>query len=83
MAQPFLGYYHFLPPHNPYKTRRDFFNHFAEDGYNPVPKPDHLFADASPDEKFDKKRRQYDEYILYVDYEFDRLVPTNASRRSY
>jgi len=73
MAQPFLGYYHFLPPHNPYKTRRDFFNQFTEDGYNPTPKPDHLFADASPQENIDKRRRQYDEYILYVDYEFGRL----------
>ena len=73
ISQPFLGYYHFLPPHNPYKTRRDFFNQFADDGYQPAAKPDHILAEDSPQEDFDRRRRQYDEYILYVDAEFDRL----------
>jgi arylsulfatase A-like enzyme len=73
IPQPFLGYYHFLPPHNPYKTRLDFYNQFAQDGYTPIRKPDHILAEASLEEPFEKRRRQYDEFILYVDYEFDRL----------
>lgn len=73
IPNPFLGYYHFLPPHNPYKTRRDFLNQFSDDGYKPTAKPDHIFSDVSPEDDFDKRRRQYDEYILYVDYEFGRL----------
>ena len=29
--QPFLGYYHFYPPHQPYNTREDFFNRYQND----------------------------------------------------
>lgn len=72
-TQPFLGYYHFLPPHNPYKTRVDFFNRFVKDGHSPVGKEDHLFAKETNAENIDYKRRLYDEFILYVDSEFARL----------
>lgn len=78
--QPFLGYYHFLPPHNPYKTRLDFFNQFAQDGYLPVSKPIHLLSDASVEEEFDKKRLLYDEFVLYVDSEFGRLYQQMETR---
>lgn len=74
--QPFLGYFHFLPPHAPYNTRRDFFERFKEDGWKPTDKPNHDIS------KIGKKRakgnpilqrRQYDEFILYVDSEFNRM----------
>ena len=71
--QPFLGYYHFLPPHNPYKTRMDFYNQYVGDGFTPPDKPNHFFAKDPKGEQFDKKRRLYDEFILYIDYEFARL----------
>ena len=71
--QPFMGYFHFLPPHFPYKTRIDFYDQFANDGFNPPEKPDHIFAPKRAEGRIDEFRRWYDEYILYVDSEFARL----------
>jgi arylsulfatase A-like enzyme len=72
--QPFFGYFHFLPPHFPYKTRKDFYQRFDQDGYRHPQKPRHPFANQgiSEDDLADR-RRWYDEYILYVDAEFARL----------
>ncbi len=72
-AQPFLAYYHLLPPHNPYNTRQDFYQRFQKDGYQPVRKPEHLFTQDIPEAQLDKQRRAYDEFILYADAEFGRL----------
>jgi arylsulfatase A-like enzyme len=73
MPQPFLGYFHFLPPHFPYKTHRDFFGRFEKDGWEPPQKPeDPLTQRKSPDNLL-KWRTWYDEFILYVDREFGRL----------
>jgi arylsulfatase A-like enzyme len=71
--QPFMGYFHFLPPHFPYKTRIDFYDHFSGDGFKPPEKPNHIFAAKRAEGKIDRFRRWYDEYILYVDSEFARL----------
>ena len=72
--QPFLAYYHFLPPHFPYKTRNEFYNRFANDNYQAVEKPENLFAlNRSKDAKLHTWRTWYDEFILYVDAEFARL----------
>lgn len=72
-SQPFLSYLHMMPPHDPYHTRKEFVNHFW-DGWEPPGKPDHFFANyyGSQDE-LNAQRVFYDEYILYVDYEFGRL----------
>jgi len=76
---PFLAYYHFLPPHFPYKTRSEFYNRFANDGYKAVEKPENLFAlNRSKDSKLDTWRTWYDEFILYVDAEFARLYENLA-----
>jgi len=72
LSQPFLGYYHFLPPHAPYHTRREFFDAFKDDGYVPIAKPQRIFKDNS-EENSEVARRWYDEFILYVDAEFGRL----------
>jgi arylsulfatase A-like enzyme len=72
VSQPFLGYYHFLPPHDPFNTRKDFYNYFQKDGYAPLEKPPHFFENISPD-FLKTQRRWYDEFILYVDAEFARL----------
>ena len=72
-SQPFLGYFHFLPPHNPFKTRTDFYDKYAKDGFTPPEKPDHLFLGDTNEVEILKKRRLYDEFILYVDSEFTRL----------
>jgi arylsulfatase A-like enzyme len=71
--QPFLGYYHFYPPHDPYNTRSDFYDAFLSDGYHPTPKEVHFLQRNQPIKNLREFRRWYDEFILYVDAEFDRL----------
>jgi arylsulfatase A-like enzyme len=71
--KPFLGYFHFLPPHEPYHTRKEFVRMFR-DGWAPVSKPDHVFSEGHSEKYLQSKRRWYDEYIAYVDSEFGRLI---------
>jgi choline-sulfatase len=73
IPQPFLGYFHFMPPHQPYRTERDFYNHFANDSLKPVSKPEDLFTQNLPPKVLELRRREYDEFILYVDREFGKL----------
>jgi len=73
IPQPFMGYFHFLPPHDPYRTRIDFINSFSEDDYQPIQKPYNIFKENKLEERISLQRRWYDEYILYVDSEFARL----------
>jgi arylsulfatase len=73
LPQPFLGYFHFLPPHNPYNTRREFINIFY-DNWEPIDKPEHFFTQGQSKTKMNKERRLYDEYIPLVDSEFNRLM---------
>jgi len=68
--QPFMGYFHFWPPHAPYNTHQDFVGRFFEDGLVLPSKPLDLFGDEGPKTK---NRTEYDEYILYVDREFGRF----------
>ena len=70
IPQPFTGYFHFWPPHAPYNTSIDFVDRFYDDGYTPPSKPLDLFGDKGDKTK---NRREYDEYILYVDREFGRF----------
>jgi arylsulfatase A-like enzyme len=75
VPQPFLGYFHFMPPHDPYLTNKKFYDHFENDGYIPTFKPDHPFF--TKDRMYDylsRRRTNYDEFILYVDHEFGRLM---------
>ena len=75
LPQPFMGYFHFIPPHVPYLTHRDFQDRFAEDGFSPVYKPPDEFSERKTKvEVLLRKRTNYDEYILYVDQEFGRLM---------
>ena len=72
--RPFLAYLHFMPPHDPYRTHRDFVDRFRNDGYEAPEKP----LDAFGRPKYHRRltgrwRTEYDEYILYVDREFDRF----------
>jgi choline-sulfatase len=71
--RPFLGYYHMLPPHEPYKPRREFIDGF-NDGWQPPPKPTLIFPQNRTEEYLSDQRRQYDEYLAYVDSEFGRLL---------
>src|SRR3990170_644440 len=72
VPQPFFGYFHFLPPHYPYKTHRDFYGKFERDGWKPVDKPDDLFSQKKSTKTLLKWRIWYDEYLIYVDREFRR-----------
>jgi arylsulfatase A-like enzyme len=76
LPQPFLGYFHFLPPHAPYNTRQDFVDSFKDDGYQHLakqPDPYTLRDRILSYEQELKLRQNYDEFLLYVDSEFHRL----------
>lgn len=72
IPQPFLGYFHFMPPHHPYRTSREFFNAFKGDGFKPIEKPvDGLARKINKEQPL--RRTEYDEFILYCDKEFGRF----------
>lgn len=73
IPQPFLGYFHLLPPHGPYNTPLEFYNQFSHDGYNSMVKPEDVFTKSVPENELIQKRTEYDEFLLYVDREFSRL----------
>jgi arylsulfatase A-like enzyme len=72
-----------MPPHDPYRTRAEFYKRFNNDGYVPLRKPFHVLrkdnvplirsANEYTYEQMERMRTEYDEYILYVDAEFSRL----------
>jgi arylsulfatase A-like enzyme len=71
--QPFLGYFHFLPPHVPYNTRRDYYDRFELDDLKIIEKPEHIFSEHTSYKNVVRSRLRYDKYIAYVDEEFKRL----------
>ena len=73
IPQPFLGYFHLLPPHGPYNTTAEFYNRFSQDGFRSVEKPEDVFSEGVPYKALQDKRTEYDEFIMYVDKEFGRL----------
>jgi choline-sulfatase len=73
IPQPFIGYFHFLPPHKPYRPSKQFLNAFVRDGYTPPEKPMDDFLSKSAHENLQVERRFYDEFILYCDDEFERF----------
>ncbi len=79
VPQPFLGYFHFLPPHAPYNTEAEFYNHFLNDGYVPPDKPPDAFTQLVAPQVVVRKRQEYDEFLLYVDREFGRLFKSLQS----
>jgi arylsulfatase A-like enzyme len=70
--KPFLGYFHVLPPHDPYYPRKDFIGRFQDD-FKPAAKPPSLFSEGYSDEFTNKRRMEYDENLAYADAEFGRL----------
>jgi choline-sulfatase len=72
IPQPFLGYFHFLPPHGPYRTSLEFFNTFRGDNFQAINKPVDIFG-KEVGNVLATARREYDEFILYCDKEFGRL----------
>lgn len=72
LQKPFIGYYHFWSPHEPYFPHRRFIGIF-DDGWNPAPKEPHPLSSQAPVEELNQARREYDEYVANVDAEFGRL----------
>lgn len=69
---PFVGYFHFYPPHGPYHNHRDF-NGLFDDGWRPKAKPKHHFDQGVEQGRLDAQRLEYDRYIAYTDWQFGRL----------
>lgn len=74
IAQPFFGYFHFMPPHAPCTTHRDFYGRFRHDNLKPEAKPEDIFTQNKSLQYLLKSRVSYDEYILYLDREFGRFI---------
>ncbi|HKY53071.1 MAG TPA: sulfatase-like hydrolase/transferase, partial [Anaerolineales bacterium] len=72
IPQPFFGYFHFMPPHQPYRTPREFFNAFKDDSFKDMEKPLDILVRKEV-KNLPIKRREYDEFILYCDREFGRF----------
>jgi len=73
IPQPFLGYFHFLPPHGHYRPRREFIELFEDDDFQSPRKPEHLFSKHETYKKSLSQRLFYNQYIAFVDAEFARL----------
>src|ERR1044071_8881060 len=73
-SQPYLGYFHFWSPHEPYSPRKEFIGIFPED-LKIQDKPRHPFAASNfSEQSLRKYRREYDEFIADIDAEFGRLI---------
>jgi arylsulfatase A-like enzyme len=79
LPQPYLMYFHILPPHEPYTTRKDFIDIFS-DGWKTKEKPARLFSEGHSQDYLNQNRREYDEYIAYADSEFGRLYDFMLNR---
>ena len=73
LHQPYLAYYHFLPPHEPYTPSKDFMGIFS-DNLSPADKPESFASEGFKQRDLNRDRRFYDQYIAYADSEFGRLV---------
>ena len=73
LNNPFFGYMHFFPPHEPYHPKTRFWGKFR-DNWRPPDKGIHPLAVEKDDyEKAIRTRRLYDEYIASWDFELGRL----------
>ena len=73
MPQPFMGYFHLLPPHEPYTPHADYIDIFT-DGWQPPEKPKLFGSLRTPQAMLNRERRLYDEYLAFTDAEFGRLL---------
>lgn len=73
ITKPVFGYFHFLPPHDPYRAPIEFSGRFYKDAYENIVKPPDIFMEPGGDFGIRNQRANYDEFILYVDREFGRL----------
>ncbi len=71
--RPFLGYFHLLPPHEPYRPRSEFIGRF-NDGWQAPEKPVRHFSEGFAYPDLHQLRTEYDEFVAYTDAEFGRLI---------
>ncbi|MFN2144080.1 MAG: sulfatase, partial [Anaerolineales bacterium] len=72
-VRPQLSYYHYYPPHQPYRTRSEFAGAFKHDGVSFPEKPlSHISEEKTHVHEL-ISRQEYDAALLYVDAEFERL----------
>ena len=73
LAEPYVTYMHFFPPHWPYQPKKGFFKKFR-DGWTPdVTAPHPLSGAAYDDGALLGAREKYDEYLASWDDEIGRL----------
>ena len=70
LPQPFLGYFHLMPPHHPYNAPIEFVDQFLDDGFAPKAKPNSIFESSYTQQQLNGFRRYYDEFMLYADEAF-------------
>lgn len=87
LQEPSFAYFHFHPPHGPYRPTNRFFNTFNK-GWKSKKKPIHrLSLEKNPYGQLIKQEQYYDEYLLSWDEElgrlFDYLKESGLIDRSY
>jgi arylsulfatase A-like enzyme len=86
LQRPFVGYFHFWPPHEPYFPNRRFIGIF-DDHWTPEAKAPHTLSAHLPNKELNHACREYDEYIANVDESFgqlyDRLQQAGVLENSY
>jgi arylsulfatase A-like enzyme len=70
---PYIGYFHLLPPHEPYMPHAEFVGCFDDD-WEPEPKPESRFSEGVSVGGLNDLRRHYDEFLAYADDRFNRLM---------
>lgn len=73
MPAPYLAYFHYLPPHDPYKPPGSYLGLFNNDLELPQ-KPASFASEGFDDLQLERNRRQYDRHVAFVDAEFGRLI---------
>jgi arylsulfatase A-like enzyme len=73
LPKPFMGYFHLLPPHEPYTPHKDFIDIFR-DGMQFEEKPRLFGAQNMSQQELNRQRRLYDEFLANTDAEFGRLM---------
>lgn len=73
LPRPYLGYFHFFPPHGPYRPETQFWNRFAGDNFQPPQKRIHPLSNEDNLARQDSERRMYDSYIGNLDAQIGRL----------
>lgn len=77
---PYLGYFHFFPPHAPYRPRREFAAQFRADGFEIPVKPLHPLRNQDSAVRIRAERDWYDHYLLDLDAQIGRVVDTLERR---